>query len=390
MAMKNNNAEQPIRILQVLTIMNRGGAEAMIMNYYRNIDRNKVQFDFLLHRQEKGAYDDEIKSLGGKIYIMPNISPKNYFSYISAVRAFFKTHTEHRIIHSHLNGLSGIILSQAKKEGVPFRIAHSHTSLFHLNINPFSKKKASLGYVFKFLVQNLLRKSVRKNANYYFSCGDKAARWLFGLDSKPNVKIINNAIATDEFEYDQETSSNLRKELGLQGYKVIGHVGNFVPEKNHVFLLDVFNEVQKKLPKTKLILVGGGPGQQYYKDLSEQMGIAENVIFLGVRKDVNHLLQAFDVFLFPSTNEGLPVTLIEAQASGLKIIASENISNELDITGNITFKSLESTPVEWANQLIQMFNYNRVSTHQKIVDGNYDIKNNAAELQNFYLTKVKN
>lgn len=387
---ETNSIEQPIRILQVLTIMNRGGAEAMIMNYYRNMDRTKVQFDFLLHREEKGAYDDEIKSLGGKIHIMPNINPKNYFAYISALKQFFKMHPEYKIVHSHLNGLSGIILRQAKKQGVPVRIAHSHTSLFHINLNPFSKERASLGYIFKFMVQNLLRTSVRKNANYYFSCGDKASLWLYGRKNQSKVQNINNAIATDDFEYNSEISLRLRKELGLENNLVIGHIGNFVPEKNHHFLLQVFNEIQKKQPTSKLILVGGGGLQKQYEELAEQMGLGKNTMFLGVRKDVDQLLQVFDVFLFPSTNEGLPVTLIEAQAAGLKILASGNISNELDITGNLTFMSLEKTPSEWADQLIQLANYKRGGTRQKIVDGNYDIKSNAANLQNFYLTKGKN
>ncbi|MCB0372549.1 MAG: glycosyltransferase family 1 protein [Muricauda sp.] len=387
---ETNTIEHPIRILQVLTIMNRGGAEAMIMNYYRNMDRAKVQFDFLLHREEKGAYDDEIKSLGGRIHIMPNINPGNYFAYTAALKQFFKTHPEYKIVHSHLNGLSGIILKQARKHGITTRIAHSHTSLFHINLNPFSKERASLGYIFKFMVQNLLRNSVRRNSNYYFSCGDKASLWLFGRKNLSRVQIINNAIATDDFEYNSEVSSSLRKELGLEESLVIGHVGNFVPEKNHHFLLQVFNEIKKKEPTSKLMLVGGGGLQRQYEELAAQMGLGKSVVFMGVRKDVNQLLQAFDVFLFPSTNEGLPVTLIESQAAGLKILASENISNELDITGNLIFMSLEKSPLEWADQLIQMANYERVGTRQKIVDGNYDIKSNAAELQKFYLTKGKN
>jgi glycosyltransferase involved in cell wall biosynthesis len=240
------------------------------------------------------------------------------------------------------------------------------------------------------MVQNLLRNSVRRNANYYFSCGDKASLWLFGRKNLSRVQIINNAIATEDFEYNSEVSSSLRKELGLEENLVIGHVGNFVPEKNHHFLLQVFNEIKKKEPTSKLMLVGGGGLQRQYEELAVQMGLGKSVVFMGVRKDVNQLLQAFDVFLFPSTNEGLPVTLIESQAAGLKILASENISNELDITGNLIFMSLEKSPLEWADQLIQMANYERVGTRQKIVDGNYDIKSNAAELQKFYLTKGKN
>ena len=380
--------KNPIRILQVLTIMNRGGAEAMIMNYYRNIDRSKVQFDFLLHRKERGYYDDEIESLGGRIYRMSDINPWKLFNYKRTLSHFFAEHQEYKVVHAHLNALSFFVLEQAKKHNVPIRIAHSHTSLLHLNLNPFSENFPSITYILKFFAQNILKSRVGKSANHYFACGEKAGKWLFGKGRYDNVVLIANAIDTDNFVFDPDRSKALKISLGLSDKLVIGHVGNYVPEKNHGFLLKVFDHALELNPNIKLVLAGGGSRMEYIKDLAEKSNSYSDINFLGARSDVPDLLQAMDVFLFPSTNEGLPVTLIEAQAAGLKILASDSISDELDITGNISFLSLDKTPEEWAKRLLHISGYERENTKNKIIEGNYDIVENAMRLQSFYLNQV--
>lgn len=379
---------KPIRVLQVLTIMNRGGAETMIMNYYRNIDRTKVQFDFMLHRRERGAFDDEIEALGGRIFRMPNIGLRNLSKYREDLDDFFKTHQEYQIIHSHLNSLSVFILKVARKNNIPVRIAHSHTSLYNLNLNPFSKERHSIDFAIKFFAQNLFKRKIPIYATHYFSCGYKAGEWLFGKKNKQKIKIINNAIETENFTFDIKKSQEVKKEFSLNEKTVIGHVGNFQPEKNHSFLIQVFNELKKRNENVILLLVGGGnktPIEQKVHELELQ----EDVLFLGVRSDVANILQAVDIFLFPSTNEGLPVTLIEAQASGLKIIASDEISKELDITGLVNFISLSKNPEYWANKLVTTIGYQRENTSHKIIKGNYDIQNNAMLLQEFYYNYLK-
>ncbi len=295
---------KPIRVLQVLTIMNRGGAENMVMNYYRNLDRSVVQFDFLLHRQERGAFDDEIESLGGIIYRLPNINFKNLSKYKKELDAFFKSHTEYQIVHSHLNALSVFVLKAAKNNKVPVRIAHSHTSLYNLNLNPFSKERHSFGFAFKFFAQNILKRGITRQANHYFSCGVKAGNWLFGKKNENKVRIINNAIDTEHFVYDATKSKQIKQELALGENLVIGHVGNFVPEKNHQFILKVFQEVLKKKANCKLVLVGGGNGKAIFEQMAADMEISEDALFLGVRSDVPDILQGMDIFIFPSTNEG--------------------------------------------------------------------------------------
>lgn len=385
---QNSNNPDPIRVLQVLTIMNRGGAETMIMNYYRAIDRTKVQFDFLLHRPEEGVFEKEILALGGKIYKMPAISPKNYVSYIKKLNQFFKEHPEYKIVHAHLNALSSIVLKIAKRNGVAIRMAHSHTSLCHLNINPFSKDRHSLGFIFKFMVQNLIKGAVSKNATMYLACGEKAGMWLFGKKNLDKTKIINNAIQSNTFSYQPEKAIASKKDLNVEKEQlVIGHVGNFVPEKNHLFLIKVFHEIKKEIKDSKLILVGGGDKSIVEAKVNE-LNLKNDVLFLGVRSDVPNVLMAMDVFVFPSTNEGLPVTLIEAQASGLKITASNGVSKELDITGLVDFLSLKESPKYWARHIIASKDYKRVDTKRQITTGNYDISNNAKMLQEFYYNET--
>ena len=375
----------PIRVLQVLTIMNRGGAENMIMNYYRNVDRSKVQFDFLLHRQDEGAFDGEIESLGGKIYRMPAISPKNYYKYKKALSIFFDQHPEYRIVHSHLNALSVLVLKEAEKKNVPIRIAHSH-----LAVEPFAIKKifspnTDVKATIKDSIQSLIRKKVRKYATHYFSCGEKAGGWLFGKENRSKVEVINNAIDSKKFVFDPEISQEVRRELNLEGKKIIGHVGRFNEQKNHFFLIEIFERVARAIPNSCLLLIGDGNLKPKIERRAEELNIEEHVLFLGLQENIPRLLQSFDLFLFPSLYEGLPVTLIEAQASGIPIVASNTITSEVDITGLTTFCNLNSPVQHWADKVVQNIDHKRKNTYQMIVDGKYDIVENAYKLQEFYL-----
>tara|TARA_R110002049_G_C9177314_1_gene562974 strand:+ start:11853 stop:12959 length:1107 start_codon:yes stop_codon:yes gene_type:complete len=364
--------------------MNHGGAENMIMNYYRHVDRTKIQFDFLLHRKEKGTFDDEIKSLGGKIYYMENLSIKKISAYIKSLDTFFKKHHEFKIVHSHLNAYSVFVLRAAKKNRVPIRIAHSHTSLYNINLNPFSKERNSLNFIVKFLSQNILKHKITTYSNCYFSCGEKAGNWLFGKKNASKVKIINNAINSDAFIYDKDKSLEIKKQLQVEGTLVIGHIGNFVPEKNHLFLLKVYQELKKMDANTSLVLVGDLRINELEK-LIDKKNISDDIKVLGTRNDIPEILQSIDIFLFPSINEGLPVTLIEAQAAGIKTIASEEITKEVKITHLIDYISLHQPPKFWAEQILNSYPYERVNTKDQIISGGYDIKNNAILLQDYYI-----
>lgn len=381
------NKEKPIRVLQVLTIMNLGGAETMIMNYYRHIDKTKVQFDFLLHREDKGYFDDEIESLGGKIHRMPPITPQNYFLYKKRLKKFFSEHPEYKIVHSHLNALSSIILGVAKNENIPCRIAHSHLAVEPSVLKKIFKKNTDIKATIKDSIQSLIRWKVAKVATNYFACGEKAGDWLFGKKNRTKVKVVNNAINASLFKYNRTKSEKIKEEIGITNKKVIGHIGRFNEQKNHFLLIKIFHEIYKKNNNCVLLLIGTGNLEDKVKDKAKRLNIHQNIFFLGLRNDIPNLLQGFDVFLFPSLYEGLPVTLIEAQASGLKIITSSTITKEVDITGLIKFIDLQKPESVWAESVLNNLNYNREDTSNQIKENGYDISENAKKMQIFYLNE---
>lgn len=366
-----------IRVLQVVTIMNRGGLETLLMNYYRNIDRSKVQFDFLVHRNERGAYDDEIEASGGRIYRMPPLSPKNLKKYSVELESFFKEHSEYKIVHSHLDTLSCFPLSIAKEVGIPIRIAHGHTTDIRKDL--------------KAPVRIISKMRLKKYANYFFSCGTKAGLWLFGEENEDNIILMRNAIDVKEYTYDNRNATEIKRILSLKDRLVIGHVGNFTQPKNHMFLIDVFAQIHNIDKNAILILIGEGELRRKVEDKATKLGIRSNVFFLGVRTDISQLLQAIDIFVFPSIYEGLPVTLIEAQASGLKCIISDTITKEIEVTNMVEYISLKKKPEHWAQQIMLYRNgYERRDTSQEIVDEGYDIEENVRQLQKFYLQLARN
>ncbi len=378
----------PIRVLQVITIMNRGGAETMIMNYYRAMDKSKVQFDFLVHRTEKGAYDDEIKALGGHIYHMPGIMPKNLIGYTKALNSFFKNHQEYKIVHSHLNAYSYWVLKAAKKNRVPIRIAHSHTAIEPIHKKLFLKN-IDLTTTIKDMMQSIIRHLVPSLATHHFACGRKAAIWLFGKKNLDNVHILNNAIDAKKFTYNENVAAVEKKKLKLNGEYILGHVGSFGEPKNHAFLIDVFYQLLQKHSNMVLVLIGDGYLRTKIEQKAKDLNIFENIRFMGVQKDIPSLLQAFDLFLFPSLYEGLPVTLIEAQAAGLKIITSDRVTKEAVVVNDLVqFLPLDKSAMDWSKYILENKEYAREDTYTKIVEGCYDIHANAKELEQLYLNNL--
>lgn len=374
-----------IRVLQVLTSMNRGGAETMIMNYYRNIDRTQVQFDFLLHRSEEGAFDKEILAMGGKIFHMPPIHPKNYFGYKKKLKSFFTAHKEYTIVHSHLNALSFMVLSAAKENGVNTRIAHSHIAIESISISDFFDKNSENKTLVKDLIFSMLKHKVAKQATHFFACGIKAGDWLFGKENKSRYKVVNNAIDTSKFKRSEIESQAFRQTEGLVGKKIIGHIGRFDNQKNHLFLIDIFSELSKLNDDVVLCLVGQGDLEEKIREKVSGLSLTDKVHFLGVRSDIPRVINAFDLFLFPSFYEGLPLTLIEAQTAGIPIVASDTISREVEVTDLITFLSLEKSAVEWAKITDEALINLKRDTILEIKKAGYDIVENARGLQDFYL-----
>lgn len=363
---------EPIRILHVVTYMGRGGLETMIMNYYRHIDRSAVQFDFLVHREFQADYDDEIATLGGRIYRLPQLIPWSG-SYKKALNQFFADHPEYRIVHVHQDCLSSVILRAAKQRGVPIRIAHSHTSNQDKNL--------------KYPIKLYYRRQIPTYATHLFACGQDAGAWMF---RGAPFQIVNNAIDAKKYRYDPVQAKQIREELGIPDDSfVIGHVGRFVSLKNHKFLVDIFAEIQKKQENTRLLLVGDGDLRDETERKVSALGLNEKVIFAGVRSDVPELLQAMDAFVFPSMYEGLPVTMIEAQAAGLPCYISDKVPLECKITGLVTQIPLQTPAEQWAEQILADQKLKRNDTYNEIIAAGFDIVQQAQWLQDFYLKEWK-
>lgn len=368
---------EPIRILHVVAIMNRGGLETMIMNHYRKIDRTKFQFDFLVHRKEEGVFDEEIKALGGKIFYLPKFNPLKIWNYNKALDNFFRHNTEYKIVHSHYNALSMWVLRTAKKHKIPVRIAHSH--LAYPNFNYQSP------------IYWYARQKINKYCNYKFACSKEAGDWLFGEDYSSEVVIFKNAIPLDKFIFDSKIRDKVREDLKLTNKLVLGHVGRFHPSKNHKFLVEVFHEVYKRNNSSHLVLIGDGSEKEKIKSMARELEVEKNISFLGIREDVAEIMQAMDVFVFPSKFEALPVTLVEAQASGLRVIASDTLTSEVAFTDSLTFKSLDSGRTDWADEILHEKNKSvRKNAYQDIKQSGYDIEENIAFLTKFYTDSINN
>ena len=364
--------EQPIRILQVVTYMGRGGLETMLMNYYRHMDRDKVQFDFLTHRAFRGDYDDEIEALGGRIYRLPRLNPWSG-SYRRALDAFFAEHAQYRIVHVHQDCMSAVILKAAKKWGVPVRIAHSHNSDQEKN--------------FKYPIKLFYKRRIPQYATALFACGRDAGDWMFG--GAP-YRIVPNAIDTAQYVYCSRRAAEMRARLGIPPDAfVVGHVGRFQHVKNHSFLLDIFGEVVKTQENARLLLVGDGDLRQKTEEKAAALGLAEKVMFTGVRNDVPDLLQAMDCFVFPSLFEGIPVALMEAQASGLPCVVSDGVPADCRISRHFERLALAQSPEIWALRILASPAGLRRDGGREIGNAGYDIASNARWLQDYYLDQWK-
>lgn len=357
---------KPIRVLHVVTHMNRGGLETMLMNYYRNIDRNQIQFDFLVHRLNRADYDDEIEALGGKIYRLPPLNPFS-LSYRKKLNGFFARHPEYKIVHSHIDCMSAIPLKAAKRAGVPVRIAHSHNSNQDKNV--------------KYLLKLLYKREIPRYATKLLACSQAAGIWMFGDCS---FEVLNNAIDAEVYHFSQEVRDAQRNAMGIgPDCLIVGHVGRFSPQKNHEFLIDIFNQLHRRR-KSVLLLVGDGELRGAVQDKARKLDIDKCTIFTGICKDVSRMMQAMDVFVFPSHNEGLPLTIVEAQAAGLPCLISDAVPIECKLTDLVEQIPLANNAEEWAQKVLQVSSRVRVDTYEKIKKSGFDVKSNAKVLLALY------
>ncbi|WP_072415034.1 glycosyltransferase family 1 protein [Collinsella phocaeensis] len=364
---------EPIRVAHVMGKMVGGGVEQVVMNYYRHIDRSKVQFDFLVDADSTLVPTEEIESFGGRVFVVPPY--QNVLEYQQALKFLFRVQGW-EIVHSHINALSVFPLHAAKKAGVPVRIAHSHST-------------SGKGEYAKNALKAVLRTQSNRYPTQRFACSELAGKWLFGVGA--DFEVIHNAVDLSRFIFDVSTRAEARAELGLVGDQfAIGHVGRFTAQKNHRFLIEVFSEVVKRRPDAVLLLVGTGEAEALAESWAAERMVADKVRFLGQRADVEKLYQAFDAFALPSLYEGLGLVGVEAQVAGLPCFLSDAITREVDVTGTSRFLPIDD-PRVWADVICgtgQRTNEERASFRASAF-ADYDIKSQGERLTKRYLELSK-
>lgn len=364
--------EKPIRVAQIMGKWVGGGLESIVMNYYRNIDRSKIQFDFIFDSDSIDIPYSEVESLGGKVILIPPY--QKIVKYHFELKKVLKN-GNYKIVHSHLNTLSVFSLFVAKNIGVPIRIAHSHSTT--------NKKEWK-----KNLIKLILRPFIKYVATDYMACTEHAGRWMFGDKeyNNGNVYILNNAIEIDNFLFDNKVREEKRKELNIdKDTIVIGHIGRFVEQKNHSFLIDIFNEFHKHNPNTILILIGKGPLIDKIKEKAKKLEIDKCVKFIGQRKDVNELYQVMDLFLFPSLYEGLGMVMVEAQCSGLPCIASTEVPVVAKVNENVEFINLNESVGKWCATINKYVLKREKVEITEFNDNGYNIKKESSKLEERYI-----
>jgi glycosyltransferase involved in cell wall biosynthesis len=376
------NVEKPVRILHVVSRMNRGGIETWLMHILRHIDRDRFQMDFLVHTTEPCAYDDEIRALGSKI--IPCLHPWQPWLYARNFKRILRQYGPYDIVHSHVERFSGYVLRLAQQAGVPVRIAHSH--------NDTSSLQAKAGWDRR-LYLALTKRWIARYATLGLGCSRKAAASLFGStwEADPRWRVLYYGIDLTPVQIDAIAT---RAELGIPADAfVIGHVGRFDPQKNHKFLVDIAVEVVKQEPMARLLLVGQGSLRPEIEQKVVRIGLADRTIFAGVRPDVPRLMQsAMDVFLLPSLHEGLPLVLLEAQAAGLPCIFSNVITEEVDAVKPLVQRlSLSQPASKWAEVLLAQRNatptISRSDAFALVEKSPFNIQTAVKQLEKIYQTQ---
>lgn len=358
------------RVLCIISAMNTGGAETFLMKIYRKLDRSKYQMDFCVNISEKGFYDDEIKSLGGKIYNIPcklddikqfkkglaNIIQNNQYKYVFRITS---------------NAMGFYDLKIAKNNGAERCIVRSSNS--------------SDGTDLKFRIAHILGQLLySRYIDVKIAPSDLAARYTFGdrAYQSGDVSLLHNAVDLKEYSYSVQERKIIRNEFNIpENMLVIGHIGRFSEQKNHKYLLQILKKILEEVPDVKLILVGKGELEDNIQTMARKLGIFNNIIFAGIRSDISSILCAMDVFVFPSLYEGMPNTVIEAQATGLPCVISDTITKEADITGLVKYESLSKSPEEWARDIIAYAGKERKSTKESFIKNGYNIESVVREFE---------
>lgn len=360
-----------IRILHMVSSLEMGGAQTMIMSIYRMMDKSKIQFDFVVDVEEESCFAEEIKAAGGKIFKLPKFNGRNWKIIQQAWKDFFTKHPEYRILHSHVRSYASIFIPVAKKCGVK-TIIHSHNTSNGKGIEAIGK--------------SLLQFPLRFQADYFFGCSEMAGRWLFGerVVQSDRFYMVKNAVDLDRFAFKDSVRNQIREELGAdKDTLLLGHIGRFHEQKNHRFLIKLFHELLQRRPNAKLILLGDGELKNDIAQLVQELALSARVIMLGVKDDVEKYMWAMDAVLLPSLHEGLPVVIVEAQASGLTSFVSDAVTHEVGFTDLVHYLPITKGTDPWVEALNQ-YRPERKDVSAQIEEHGYSVKNSAEWLYGFY------
>lgn len=377
---------EQIRVLHILHSMDRGGAENAIMNYYRYIDRETVQFDFLLTAPKHCAFEDEILAMGGRVFRVPLLTRSHPFKYMKALDSFFKEHPEYRVCHSHTSSKSVFPLWVAKKNGVLHRICHSH------NTAPKERKGRKDSWL-NDRIRSFLKIPLKWVATDWIACGESAAVWLYGKKAlrDQRVRIVKNVIDAQKFDFNPDTRRLVRSQLGLaEGELVVGHFARFSHQKNHRYTIDILKAIKEKNVCVKCLFVGDGELHSAIEQYAIEQGVIDLCVFTGVVTNVYDYMMAADVFVMPSFNEGLPLVVIEAQITGLECFLSDAIPEEVKIADLVRFLPLSKGAPEWADEILSIKIKERRSYLKEIQAAGYDALISAKTLQDFYVNLDNN
>ncbi len=367
-----------IRVLHSVSNMDRAGIETMLMNYYRHIDRDVVQFDFLVNKPKPGDYDDDIRALGGNIYLSPGLNPIHYPQYMRFVESIVREHPDIKILHAHNEAMALYALNGAKKAGLKTRIAHAHNT--HIIRD------------YKWPLKIFCKQFLAGSATEIWSCGRDAGIYYFGKKAwSERGMIMHNAIETDRFAFNEQVRREMRARYGLDGKTVLGNVGRFNLQKNHTRLLDMFAAYARLDPNAMLVLIGEGELFSPMREKAQKLGIADKVLFAGLQSNVNEWYQALDAFVMPSLFEGLPVVGVEAQAAGLPCVFSDAVTDEIVLSDNAIRVSLDQTDDQWAQRIRDLLRAPAPRTDGVAIvrAAGYDIVAEAARIQQLYLDMSK-
>lgn len=379
----NRPPSNPARVLHIVHRMRAGGAQTVVMNLYRKMARDQVQFDFVVRTQHQDHYDAEIQQLGGRIFRLPwrAGNPKSIVDFSNLLGGLLRQEGPFAAVHIHTGLYAGHYLPVLKRTGVHNRIVHAHstsTDLNHWYHHPW---------------QWAMKRQISRYATHRFACSKPAGQWLFGAgwESKAHSRVLPNAIDLTQYEQLPTVKSASRNAIGVPvDALVVGHIGRLDAVKNHRFLLKVFGKLHQFAPQSHLVLVGEGELRAHLTEQAQQLGIQEAVHFLGARGDIPYVLNAFDIMVMPSHYEGLGLALIEAQAAGIPCIASAPIPRETDMgMGMIQYESLQSNEAVWVEQILKQLKTPAADWQRRKVHlqrAGYDIEVTSQELQKLYVT----